>query len=89
MTDKHEVTVYDRVPATARVSVEDVDAYMRQVGWVVGCKNDDGVKFWDRGNERLSTRSEPEWLAHDIMAIAAHERRVASVVLADIAAEPA
>jgi hypothetical protein len=82
---KHEITVYDRVPSTASVSVAQVEAYLRRTGWIVWSPTQPG--WWSNG----------AWAVHvydtlvsddEIERVAAAERRQPSAVLADIAREP-
>jgi hypothetical protein len=91
VTNYHEVTVYDRVPATALVSVEQLESYMRRTGWSLDSVEEElGTVYWTRGDDRtLSHRGDDAfWLVEDIEFIALWERRLPSAVLADIAKEP-
>ena len=90
-----KVTVYDKVPATAEITVEQTEAYLRRMGWVEST----GISgpFW-----RL--RDEANWMGVEIgsevylgdgshlglaiQRIAGREGCPPSEVLADIAKEP-
>jgi hypothetical protein len=93
---KHEVTVYDRVPSTAAVSVAQIEAYLRRTGWSLRRKLvDDWAEWWSCNDERyldVPPREEfRNWVRHAkdcIERLAEHERRQPSAVLADIAREP-
>lgn len=84
--EQHEVTVYDRAPATAPVSVAQVEAYLRRTGW--SKLPDPDEWWWSRGS--LAVQVCPSYIDGDeIEAIARAEQRQPSAVLADIAREPA
>lgn len=94
---KHEVTVHDRAPATAQVSVAQVEAYLRRTGWKR--REEYGRCFWlkhdatyadDREGYRPLIEFMPgrNKIAHAIRDISVYERRPPSAVLADIAREP-
>jgi hypothetical protein len=97
MTDKHEVTVYDRVPATARVSVEQAQQCLTRAGW----KRTGGeatvrgfhmmfAAIWRNGGGLvvLSSRATSYVLEEAVNEISRWEARKPSAVLADIAAGP-
>lgn len=89
MTTKHEVTVYDRVPATARISAEQVESYLRRTGWTVLHSDEArGLLHWGRCDDRMWTWR-GEIMGGVVEFIAQHEQRQPSAVLAGIAAEPA
>lgn len=79
--EQHEVTVYDRVPATARVSVAQVEAYLKRAGWE--CIGD----AWHRNLWFVQSRPLRN-IVLSIENIARAEQRQPSAVLADIAREP-
>lgn len=93
--EQHEVTVYDRVPSTALLSVEQVENYLRRSGWTQECTRDDDKykpSYWSRPGcsplVQVSERSWPHAGPNEVSVIAAHEQRQPSAVLADIAREP-
>lgn len=93
MTTKHDVTVYDRVPATATataaVSVEQVERYLRRTGWSARWSDEKyRLTHWDNGDDRVWTEPSAERVSRAICAVAATEGRQPSEVLADIAKEP-
>lgn len=87
MSNKHDVTVYDRVPATARVSVEQVERYLERTGWAPdGLVDVEWRRWWSKGTTSVYVAT--EWIEPDeIGRIASHEGRKPSEVLADIAKE--
>lgn len=93
---KHEVTVYDRVPATAAVSVAQVERYLTRTGWRMRRELlDRWSEWWSAGEEHtldLPPRDDlAEWrdsARNCIERLAEHEKRQPSAVLADIAREP-
>ncbi|WP_438028972.1 hypothetical protein [Sorangium sp. So ce233] len=90
MSDKHEVTVYDRVPATARISWTQVESYLRRTGWSVRWGDEArDLTHWERGEHRIWTDHDSDRMAERVADIAAHEDRQPSAVLADIAEEDA
>lgn len=93
MSDKHEVTVYDRVPATARIGREQVHAYMIRTGWTLRWTDEsDPYSSFGWGHptyDALTTsRARRHW-PEDIENLADTEGRQPSAVLADIAKEEA
>lgn len=92
---KHDVTVYDRIPATAQVSVAQVEAYLRRAGWTMRREHvDHWSEWWDRaGDESVdvppASEFRPRTAQRLIERIAECERRQPSAVIADIAREPA
>jgi hypothetical protein len=100
MSEQHEVTVYDRVPATARVSVEQVERYLRRAGRRWSCDSYN-TRIWVRLDESYERENGahpaiamhldggPSELTQIVQQTAAYENRLPSAVLADIAKEPA
>lgn len=86
---KHEVTVYDRVPATASVSVAQVEAYLRRTGWTVWWSDEvRDLYHWRLNDDRMwTTKEQPERISETISTVAHFEHRQPSAVLADIARE--
>lgn len=97
--EQHEVTVYDRAPATAPVSVAQVEAYLRRTGWQSEESTNPSFLTWTKidssGEHMLTTPrpvaldSMPSRIAICVAWISDTELRAASAVLADIAREPA
>ncbi|XXX79130.1 hypothetical protein WMF30_10190 [Sorangium sp. So ce134] len=88
MSERHEVTVYDRVPATAAVSVRQVETYLHRTGWrAMGRDAGRGLTCWGRGKLTVWTDHDPNRLADRIAGIAVAEQRQPSAVIADIAQE--
>lgn len=86
--EQHEVTVYDRVPATARVSAEQFESYLRRTGWAVRWSDEArGMYHWERNGDRLWTWRD-EIMGGLVALLAEYEQRLPSAVLADIAREP-
>jgi hypothetical protein len=102
MTDKHEVTVYDRVPATARVSAAQVEDFLYRTGWnhkdslvfAVCGSGLDPLTAWahpkdGRGDPIYTSRQMSACdIAVVIECVAMSLDRQPSAVLADIAKEP-
>ena len=94
--EKHEVTVYDRVPTTVRVSVGQAERYLERTGWTKRRELlDRWSEWWSAGEEYvldLPPRDDiAEWrhsARNCIERLAEHEKRQPSAVLADIAREP-
>ncbi len=99
MSEQHEVTVYDRVATTARVTAKQIDRYLERTGWDRVTDGSGDVAAWwkDGGRHELSAYAEVplresfrDWAqraAECFDAIASHEQRQPSAVLADIAKE--
>ncbi|WP_437309950.1 hypothetical protein [Sorangium sp. So ce388] len=88
MSEQHEVTVYDRVPATARVSWLKIEAYLRRTGWIVRWGDEArDLTHWGLGEHRVWTDHDSDRMAERVADIAAAEQRQPSAVLADIAKE--
>jgi hypothetical protein len=101
--DQHEVTVYDRVPATGllvqwlrvpqarTICAGQLHAYLSRSGWsrgdVVG-EGDDAAVERLRGDDAIVVSADAESIGEHIGIIAEHEKRLPSAVLADIAKEP-
>lgn len=93
MTDQHEATVYDRVPATERIDRQQIHAYMIRTGWKLRWTDEsDGYSSfgWDHDVHcNLTTsRARRHW-PEDIENVAEAEGRKPSAVLSDIAKEEA
>lgn len=93
MSDQHEVTVYDRVPAKAAISREQIQSYMSRTGWKLRWTDpsDPLSSFgWDHADHGTLTTSKARrhW-PEDIENVAEAEERQPSAVLADIAKEQA
>lgn len=97
MSEQREVTVYDRVPATARVTAKQIDRYLERTGWDRVTDGSGSVAAWwkDEGKPipyvevpmMTSWRDWSQRAAECVAAIAEHENRQPSAVLADIAKE--
>lgn len=90
---KFEITVYDKVPSTADVSVDQVNSYLRRTGWVLEWVDDDpslasDVNHWTKDGHDLALFAD-EVFGGCVEGIADAEGRRPSVVLADIAMEQA
>lgn len=86
---KHEVTVYDRVPATAAVSVAQVDRYLERTGWTVRSSDEKrGIKRWGMSECRVWTGPYQDCIPMVVDTASAIEQRQPSAVLADIEREP-
>lgn len=87
-----QVTVYDRVPTTAEISVAQVESYLRRTGWRLDDEGDDFACEWSLevpGCHVVYTGegvADSLWVQIEIVARA--ESRQPSAVLADIAKEP-
>lgn len=91
MSEQHEVTVYDRAPATAAISREQFHAYMLRTGWKLRWTDpsDPFSSFgWDHGEHgNLTTSKARRHWPEDVESLAEAEQRKPSEVLADIAKE--
>ncbi len=98
MSEQHEVTVYDRVAATGKISVAQIERYLERTGW----KRSRGeatvrgfrmmfASLWRDGSGlvALSPSAPPYVLSEAIDEISRWEARRPSAVLADIAKEQA
>lgn len=85
MTAKHDVTVYDRAPATAAVSASQFEAYLRRTGWTQTSGVVAGGRIWIFAN-CAAVYVYPDLVdASEVECVAEAEGRQPSAVLADIA----
>lgn len=87
--EQHEVTVYDRAPATAPVSVAQVEAYLRRTWQCIVPVRHIGFVARHESGACVSIAANADLLDEALTRVGVIEKRQPSAVLADIAREPA